>query len=259
MIFHQPGNSRSNFNYNAYTYTKTNYAPHFHKNLELIVVREGAVSVTVDGLTDCISAGQMALVLSNQIHSFALQSRSKIWVAVFSEEYVPRFAAAVQGKKGNTFLIQPEESILRLVDEQLIEQKSSIMMKKACFYAVCDIYLQSVQLESRPEKSSFVVGEILDWVAKNYTQDISLQMAAQVFGYEYHYLSRLLNRGYQIRFTDLLNSYRLEHACELLKSTDLPVTRIVENSGFQSIRSFNLIFSQKLGCTPREYRAQEMD
>ena len=259
MIFHQPTNSRGNFNFNAYTYSKTDYAPHFHKNLELILVLEGAVTVTVDGLTQCVEKGQMALVLSNQIHSFALQSNTKIWVAVFSEEYVPRFSAAIQGKRGNRFVIQPEPAVLQLMMDQLVCQEASLYMKKACFYAVCDAYLQSVQLEPRAEKSGFIVGELLDWVAENYTQDISLLKAAQVFGYEYHYLSRLLNQGYRISFVELVNSYRIEHACELLKTTNLPITRIMEDSGFQSIRSFNMIFYRTVGCTPREYRKQEMD
>ena len=259
MIFHQPINSRGNFNYNAYTYTKTDYAPHFHKNLELILVQEGAASVTVDGLTRCVETGQMALVLSNQIHSFVLHGNTKIWVAVFSEEYVPRFSAAIQGKKGKNFLIQPEPAVLQLIVEQLMNRDASLYMRKACFYAVCDAYLQSVELEARAEKSGFIVGELLDWVAKNYTQDISLLKAAQVFGYEYHYLSRLLNQGYRISFVELLNSYRIEHACELLKTTNMPITRIVEESGFRSIRSFNMIFCRAVGCTPREYRKQEMD
>lgn len=259
MIFHQPGNSRGNFNYNAYSYSKTDYAPHFHKNMELIVVRRGAVTVTVDGTSEKVRSGQMALVLSNQIHSFTLCEDANIWVAVFSEEYVPRFVAAVHGKRGKTFVIEPAICVQDLIRCQLIEQESSVFMRKACFYAVCDAYLNTVALESRSEKSGFVVGEILDWVAKNYTQDISLKEAAQVFGYEYHYLSRLLNNGYCIRFTDLLNSYRVEHACELLRTTDMPVTQIVEQSGFQSIRSFNMVFRELTGKTPVAYRKNGMD
>jgi len=256
MIFHQAGNSKGNFNYNAYTYRKTDYAPHFHKNMELIVVQKGEALVTVDGMSANVKAGQMALVLSNQIHSFALKQESCIWVAVFSEEYVPRFAMAVQGKRGKRFLIEPDPSVAGLIRRQLMDQEADLFMKKACFYAVCDTYLHATELESRPEKSSFVVGRILDWVAENYASNISLKQAAQEFGYEYHYLSRLLNSGYHIRFVDLLNSYRVEHACELLVSTDLPMTRVMEDSGFQSIRSFNMVFRQYVGKTPGAYREE---
>ena len=121
----------------------------------------------------------------------------------------------------------------------------------------CDEYLSQVPLEVRQDKSTFLVGQLLDWISVNYTEDISLKMAAELFGYEYHYLSRLLNRNYAISFTELLSSYRVEHAEKLLRETSLPATRIAELSGFQSIRSFNLTFKKLTGKTPNDYRSND--
>lgn len=257
MIFHQPGNSRGNYNYNAYTYKGIEYAPHFHKNMELIVPLEGSLCVTVEGMQYTVQPGQMVLVLSHQIHSFQVPPDTSVWVAVFSEEYVPHFAARMKGKRGSTCVFAPKPSVAALVTEQLIDTECSMMMKKACFYAVCDEYISSVTLEARSEKSGFVVGQILDWIADHYTEDISLKQAAQVFGYEYHYLSRLLNRSYKISFVELLSGYRVEHAIRLLESTRLPITEIMLQSGFQSIRSFNLVFRRITGKVPSDYRLSD--
>ena len=41
MIFHQPHNSKTNYNYNAFFYQKEKWDPHFHKNFEVIYVLEG--------------------------------------------------------------------------------------------------------------------------------------------------------------------------------------------------------------------------
>lgn len=254
MIYHQPGNSLSNFNYNAYTYTTTDYAPHFHKNMELLIVLEGVVSVTVDGAQRVLTVGQMALVLSHQIHSFALKPGAKLWVAVFSEDYVPQFAHEIKGKRGSDFVFSVAPAVEALLLENLVRTDGTLLMKKACLYAVCDAYIRLVAIEPRPEKSGFVVGEILDWVSRHYTEDISLKQAAEVFGYEYHYLSRLLNRGYRIRFVDLLNSYRVERARQLLQTTDLSVTEIMSLSGFQSMRSMNMVFKAQTGVSPVAYR-----
>lgn len=254
MIFHQPGNSRGNFNYNTYTYSGRDYAPHFHKNMELIWVMEGQMQLTVNGHTDRLDRGQWALVLSNQIHSFQVPSSATVWVAVFSEEYVPAFAARIKGRQGATSLFRPDASVVRLVERQLMEQDADLMMRKACFYAVCDDYLSQVKLEARQEKGNFLVGQLLDWISQHYTEDISLKQAAELFGYEYHYLSRLLNRNFAISFTELLASYRVQHAAELLQTTALPVTEVAERSGFQSIRSFNLTFKKHTGRTPNDCR-----
>ena len=82
----------------------------------------------------------------------------------------------------------------------------------------------------------------------------TLKQAAALFGYEYPYLSRLLNRNFAISFTELLAGYRVEHALRLLQETALPITDIAERSGFQSIRSFNLSFKKYTGQTPAYYR-----
>ena len=254
MIFHQPGNSKSNFHYNVRTYSDKEYAPHFHKNMELLYVYEGIVEVTVNGLTELLSKGNMALVLSNQIHAFSVPKDSKVWVVVFSEDHVPAFTACVKGKQGTRLRFEPDSRVLALFEAQIIHSTCTKIMRKACLYAICDQYLQQVELETRQEKSNFLVANILDWIASNYKEDISLQLAAEKFGYEYHYLSRLLNRNYAISFTALLNAYRLEHAITLLENSDAGISDIANASGFQSIRSFNLCFKNATGLTPKDYR-----
>jgi len=254
MIFHQPGNSRGNYNYNSWTYSGKEYAPHFHKNMELLGVLSGSVSVTVNGETKILNRGQWALMLSNQIHSFKVETDSEIWVVVFSEEYVPSFAGQIQGRQGTDYVFSLSQPVEAMIKSNMLHSSCSRMMRKACLYAVCDEFLQQTPLEARQERSTFLVGQLLDWISCNYTQDVSLKQAAALFGYEYHYLSRLLNRNFAISFTELLTGYRVEHAMRLLQETALPVTQVAEQSGFQSIRSFNLAFKKYTGNNPANYR-----
>lgn len=256
LVVHQPTNSRGNYNYNAFLYTDTSYGPHFHKNLELIYVIKGQLYVTINGVSGIVESGKMVLVLSNQIHSFEQCPESEIWVAVFSEEYVPKFASAVKGKQGKSFDFVPSDAVRELVCKHLIAEEGSLYMKKACFYAVCDCYCNSTQMESRFTKTDFVIGNLLDWVAQHYTENISLEKLSQDFGYEYHYFSRLLRQQYAISFNQLVNSYRLEAAKDMLESSELSITDVALESGFQNIRSFNHIFKTHMGMTPKQYRAQ---
>lgn len=195
----------------------------------------------------------MALVLSNQIHSFSPDKETSIWVAVFAEEYVPGFAAMIKGKQGKSSVFHVDDLVRNLLRSMLIETESSILMKKACFYAVCDEYLKQIELEPRRGKDDFLVGKVLDWIALHYTEDISLKSAAEAVGYEYHYLSRLLNQSYGINFRQMVNRYRVEDAVELLQTGGLSVAEVALQSGFQSIRSFNHVFKEYTGSTPGEY------
>ena len=152
--------------------------------------------LTVNGISQRLEPGMMALVLTNQIHGFTPAPAAKFWVTVFSEEYVPLFAAEMKGKQGKTFVFAPSEAVTMLLKAKLIDQESSRLMRKACFYAVCEEYAASVDMEPRSNKTDFVVGRFLDYVAENYTKELSLRQLAQEFGYEYHYFSRLLSQQY---------------------------------------------------------------
>lgn len=258
MLKHQQENSRSNYNYNIRYFPQFNldqyFKPHFHKNLELHIVLSGELHLTVNGTSQVIPAGSMALVLSNQIHSFFNPKGSKDLVVVFSEDYVPKFSKTIRGQQGSSFHFIPDQTIWDMVVRYLSSGDSSLFTRKACFYGICGEYLDKIALEPRSDKSDFLVGNMLTWIANNYSEDISLKKMAQVFGYEYHYLSRLLTQEYCINFRQLVNQYRVDDAIYLLESSSLSITEIALKSGFQNARTFNHVFKEYIGHTPKEHR-----
>lgn len=49
---------------------------------------------------------------------------------------------------------------------------------------------------------------------------------------------------------------RLRRAKAFLRETDLPITEICFECGYESLGSFSTLFRREVGCSPREYRAQ---
>lgn len=252
-INHQSSNSRGNNHYNAFAYSNMNWATHFHKNLELIYVMRGKLPLTVNenGLT--VTEGECAMILSNQIHSFSVDNETLAWVVVFSEDFVPEFASFIKDKQGKNIAFRPDDEIAALITENLILGKASLLMKKSCLYALCDQYLKKTELEERKGKNDDLICHILDYIEAHYSEDITLEKVAQEFGYEYHYLSRLLNRNYNIRFKHVVNEYRVDQAIKLLEKGEMSMTEISIQCGFQSIRSFNEVFRIVTGRAPSDY------
>jgi AraC-like DNA-binding protein len=60
-----------------------------------------------------------------------------------------------------------------------------------------------------------------------------------------------------VRFVDLRNRVRHQHACTLLSETDLPYTIIAEQLGFADVANFYHAFRRWEGCAPGEYRKRE--
>ncbi len=254
MIYHQPHNSKGNYNYNFVSYKDTVYQPHFHRNYEFILCLAGEVTVSVSSKSTVLLPGQAALVLSNQIHSFDVSGKSEVWVAVFGEDYVPKFSSMIKGRQGETSFFTLSKPIFDMVETCLINKESGLLLRKGCFYAICDEFLKNIPLVQVKKDNDFIVGQMLDRIAERFSENISLKTLAEEFGYEYHYLSRLLNKGYGINFNKLLNSYRVEAANEMLQTTKISVTEIAQACGFQSIRNFNLVFKEMTGYTPSQVR-----
>ncbi len=254
MIRHQFKNSKSNYNFNAYTYFDVSWAPHFHGNCELIYALGGEIELTVGGRVETMRKGDYALILSNQVHSINGNGRFCMWIAVFSEQFVPYFAEKYKDIEGERAVFRPDEGIDSFVKERLIFGEASTIMKSACFYAICDEYAKKVPTVPRENTENGLICRILDYINDHFKEEITLSDVAERFGYEYHYLSRLLNKSYRISFSALVNQHRVDNAIKLLATTDLSMTEVAMNSGFSSIRNFNHIFKQICGKTPKEFR-----
>lgn len=69
-------------------------------------------------------------------------------------------------------------------------------------------------------------------------------------------LSRLVNARYGKTIPQFLNEFRVKDAQRLLKETDASIQNIFEESGFNSITTFNRVFKELSGDSPTEYRAR---
>ena len=89
-------------------------------------------------------------------------------------------------------------------------------------------------------------------------KDFKLIDAMEVLPLNRSYLSRLFNDGYGESFYQFVMRYRLEESKRLLLSRpDLKITNIAELSGFSSISVFGRAFTQKMNCSPLQWRVEQ--
>lgn len=255
MAFQQTYNSLGAYNYNNYIYSNIDGESHFHKNFELIYVISGQITFTINKKSAVVSEGEYVLVLPNEIHSFESIGDASFWIGVFSGDFVHSFEKQTRHKTGDRFVFQCEESIHQFLQANLINCKEiPVYLLKSCLYAACCEYCRQIKLVERVGKNDLMMRAITDYISQNYKNKISLADMAENFGYNYHYLSRYFHKTFNMSFSNLLASYRLDAALELLNETDKDVTTIAFESGFQSVRAFNDFFKSHIGITPSEYR-----
>ena len=246
-------NQRSKYENYLYFQDDVNltFVKHFHNTYEFIFVSEGEIECEVGSTTYTLTKGKAILIFPHQLHSYITHNHSISHLVVFSKDYIQAFHNEV---KGNWF----ENPVINYNDNNkyhsLKTNKHSKFLVKSILYEICDKCYKNSKLIKIAEVQDELSAQIITYIQKNYTDDISLKNIAADLNYNYTYLSNYFNKSFHSSFPDFLNAYRLEHAIHLLDHTDEKIINISESSGFATIRAFNYTFKAKYGISPREYR-----
>lgn len=101
-----------------------------------------------------------------------------------------------------------------------------------------------------------LVYQVVSYLARNYTEEVSLTSMARELGVSPYLLSRVFSGTFHMNFNQYLNDLRLNQACIRLIHTDQAITDLCLNAGFESQRTFNRVFKERFHMSPREYRAK---
>lgn len=99
-----------------------------------------------------------------------------------------------------------------------------------------------------------VIRQVIDYISKNYMNDITLISVSQHVYMNHIYLSRLIKKETGENFLEILTRIRLQKACEMLSDPDLKTYEVAEKVGIKDAGYFSQVFRKYFGMTPSEYR-----
>jgi len=108
--------------------------------------------------------------------------------------------------------------------------------------------------EEQPADITANINAVIKYLKDNYNTEIKLEEAALNSFLSKSYFSRLFRKVTGNSFTQYLHQLRIEEACKLLESTDIPITDISLKIGFNDVKFFYTIFKRTMQMTPGEYR-----
>ena len=235
-----------------------------HQFPEIILVKDGEVEITVDGVTETARGGDLAVITPFRAHSFHTPEYCDLWIGVISPDFADDFLSVNDLRvSGTRAVFTPSEPLYSYALAHLpgsYEDRTSVdgdrilyRSIKALVFAVFEEYTRTVpQLTVHLGGGALV--ECLVYLGEHYTESVSLQSVADALGYTPTYLSHCVSTLSGLNFRKLLNSLRVDHAKDLLISTDLRMIDVALESGFSGERSFFRAFSELVGTTPTSYR-----
>lgn len=93
-------------------------------------------------------------------------------------------------------------------------------------------------------------------IQSHFAEPLSLETLASLCGMSRTYFCTLFKNIMGMNYGVYVEKIRVNRACMLLATSDLPVLDIALESGFSSLSNFNATFKESCGKTPSQYRRE---
>ena len=241
---------------------------HIHRHVETQYVFEGTGYFTVDGKEYECHDGFL-FIFPYQPHSGRENLKARQYAQIINPNSFSRYAPTLFGCiPENSFIpsddLSPEFPAMmryayRMMSdtsnpnrEQILYDITSVIMGEA---------LSKLKLIHRSDESGTrslpPIGRVINYCMTHLSDDMSLGAVSEALFLDKCYISRLFSSKLGTTYTDFINSQRTTKACELLVSTDRQITDIAFECGFRNQSTFNRVFREMTGMSPREYRTKD--
>ena len=124
--------------------------------------------------------------------------------------------------------------------------------------AACTDYrlLSSTQMQSEDDDGSEHINALVNRITADVAAPLSAAELAAELGMSESRFSRFFRKATGNTFTDFVNRVRINRACQLLMESDLKITQVCYDVGFNNVANFNRRFLDIKGMTPSEFRRQ---
>jgi two-component system, response regulator YesN len=219
------------------------------------------VGCAVKELTDITSSYRHACKLSDR--KFVLGYKRVIHDAVEKTD-----TADKGGKTTQKFTVESMvDSLFKAVDAENLEQINNIseslfleFLSEICtkaslqeLHGYMKYIFAAIADELEEERPDEPVKKILEYIERNYSQDLKLESIAALFNYSSDHLGKKIKLKTGKNFNTYLDSVRFEKAKQFLKEGH-KVYQVAEKTGFKDINYFYKKFKAYAGVSPSEYK-----
>ncbi len=234
------------------------FPDHLHTHVEWLYLTGGSVCMRIDGERYVLGPGDLAMAFPGVVHGYenAPGDTACGLLVMFSPALVSDYYALLMRQR-------PSSPLVRASDELPDIAYAMNAMSSEEDEAVCKAFIQLVLARTISALSLRDAAEIpshdilkraIEYLSRNFALDVTLESVSRALGVSKYYLSHLFSDRLHISFRAYINALRMNRAQVMLRSSDMPITRICYDCGFDNQRTFNRVFKEHFGMTPREYR-----
>lgn len=247
---------------------------HWHDEFEIIYVRSGFLTVSISGESYIGKTGEAFVVSPGNLHLMGSQTGTvDYYTFLFPLKYISFRTDDMLDEKlleplnsGHLMICPRVKDTAKELCEQLIEIyeakkdeseskiTTQVRAKIILLQFILEMWKKGFVIENDTSGRNTVEKEMVSYIQQNFTGKISLREFGEQFHLSEKYISRYFKEHFHITLSQYVTYLRLEHAKQLLQDTDIPVTDVAMQSGYQNVSYFIKSFQKAYAVSPLKYR-----
>ncbi|RDY32177.1 helix-turn-helix transcriptional regulator [Lachnotalea glycerini] len=235
---------------------------HYHDYFELYYLESGQRYHMVQDRSCCMNTGEFIIFPPYKMHhSYGDNDVAfKRLVVYFKTEAIMIHEITEKLKvSARVYRLADRSEIYSLLKEILKEQeKNDIYSDEAMQMLLNHLLIKIVRLEGAEvevDKQNRIT-QIIHYLHKNYTENITLDMLASQFYLSTYYLCREFKHYTNSTIIQYINHIRISQAQLYLMETDKSITQISSEVGFSNVTHFDRVFKTITGISPSAMKKQ---
>lgn len=249
-------------------YSVTHFHPryhmttHWHEECELIRIIKGSFNLKINTTSYKLKAGDVVFINSGYIHS-GIPKDCVYECLVFDISFLRKERSIANSFLNNIITFQKEIQVLYTQDNREImtvlenifrtirEKKKGYEMKLfgLLYYFLGlieenNLFSNPVNIDSSNKRKILQIKKVLSLIHQRYMYDLTLEDLSSSLDMNTNYFCKFFKSLTGTSPMEYLTCYRLECAKEKLKETDLSVTEIAYDCGFNDSSYFTKVFKK---------------
>lgn len=255
---------------------------HTHDYIELAYIVEGEFQQKILGKDITFHKGELCLIDKNCLHQDYLTDRpatvlflgisNDIFSEIMDEHITARKiilflqSALLARKDLQQYLhFQPEKGATDEIEQCFVSLLTELCRHNVGFLYICKGLLMrifhilgthyrfSLSKEQRKTMNWLTFEEISDYI-RQHCATVTIQELVDTFHFQEDYFNRLIKSKTGLTYSAYVQTFRLDKAAKLLRSSNMTVEDISTAVGYNNKGYFYKIFQERFGMTPSKYR-----
>ncbi len=262
-------NCKTGFKYHYVNSETEIFKLHNHEFYEIMIIDKGNPVHVVSGEKSRLKTNTLMLIRPGDVHEFSKENNFYFANLAFDKEVTDELFSYLTdyfpgerllNSKKPPFVVLSENEKSKIMNTisiiNTIPAENTEEIRFRFKVLIFDIFVKHFSAQQKSEKNQ--MPEWLEYTVEKMKEKDNfvggIEAMVRISSRTREHIARSMKKYCNCTISEFLDEIRLTYAANMLINSNLSVTDICYDSGYENLSWFYKKFSEKYGCSPRKYR-----